>query len=180
MKFYNSFRPHEEECVKVCGSFFSLLPLFLSLLQLFPSQLSLMSRTDCILIKSCCAGENEDEAELCRLLQLVLGCAVHCERQEEFIQAILQMEEDVQRGIMAAIQGLPGIGELGEGSLVPNPDSLAVMSGRSPSQTVGTGFQNLMAQLESANEERKQLAKERQQLNLQVILMIHVVYISVT
>lgn len=31
-------------------------------------------------------GESSDENELCRLLQLVLGCAVHCERQEEFIQ----------------------------------------------------------------------------------------------
>uniref|UniRef100_A0A0P5MCP1 Putative Golgi-associated microtubule-binding protein hook3 n=1 Tax=Daphnia magna TaxID=35525 RepID=A0A0P5MCP1_9CRUS len=113
-------------------------------------------------------GESEDETELCRLLQLVLGCAVHCERQEEFIQAILQMEEDVQRGIMAAIQGLPGIDELAGGSLVPNADSLAVMAGRSPSQTTGMGFQNLMAQLEAANEERKLLAKERQKLNLQI------------
>ncbi|XP_057372345.1 protein Hook homolog 3-like isoform X1 [Daphnia carinata] len=113
-------------------------------------------------------GESEDEAELCRLLQLVLGCAVHCERQEEFIQAILQMEEDVQRGIMAAIQGLPGIEELAGGSLVPNADSLAVMAGRSPSQTTGMGFHNLMAQLEAANEEKKLLAKERQKLNLQI------------
>jgi hypothetical protein len=41
-----------------------------------------MSRRDCGFIETFCAGENEDEAELCRLLQLVLGCAVHCERQE--------------------------------------------------------------------------------------------------
>ena len=127
-----------------------------------------MSRRDCGFIETFCAGENEDEAELCRLLQLVLGCAVHCERQEEFIQAILQMEEDVQRGIMAAIQGLPGIDELAGGSLVPNADSLAVMAGRSPNQTTGTGFHNLMAQLEAAHEEKKLLAKERQKLNLQV------------
>lgn len=116
------------------------------------------------------AGESEDEAELCRLLQLVLGCAVHCERQEEFIQAILQMEEDVQRGIMAAIQELPGIEELAGGSLVPNADSLAAMTGRSPNRNEagGTGMQNLLSQLEAANEEKKLMAKERQQLNLQV------------
>jgi hypothetical protein len=145
------------------------LLFFLSLYSPFRWQLSLMSRRDCGFIETCCAGENEDEAELCRLLQLVLGCAVHCERQEEFIQAILQMEEDVQRGIMAAIQGLPGIDELAGGSLVPNADSLAVMAGRSPNQTTGTGFHNLMAQLEAANEEKKLLAKERQKLNLQVL-----------
>ncbi len=112
-------------------------------------------------------AESEDEAELCRLLQLVLGCAVHCERQEEFIQAILQMEEDVQRGIMAAIQELPGIpGD----SLIPNADSFAVVTGRSPNRNEGSspGMQNLLAQLESANEEKKLMAKERQQLNLQV------------
>ena len=34
-------------------------------------------------------GESDDESELCRLLQLVLGCAVHCDRQEEFIQVLL-------------------------------------------------------------------------------------------
>lgn len=106
--------------------------------------------------------------ELCRLLQLVLGCAVHCERQAEFIEAIQQMEEDVQRGIMAAIQELPGIDELAGGSLVPNADSLALMTGRSPSQAAGTGFQHLIAQLEACNEEKKQLTKERHQLNLQV------------
>ena len=137
-------------------------------------------------------GEGSDENELCRLLQLVLGCAVHCERQEEFIQvnvtifwlncpalahtrmfvilqAILQMEEEVQQGIMTAIQELPGIQELAGGSLVPNSDSLAAMAGRSPNQTTGgLGFQNLLSQLEAANEERKLLAKERQKLNLQV------------
>lgn len=133
-------------------------------------QLLSMSRRDCIYVPYCPrVGESEDEVELCRLLQLVLGCAVHCERQAEFIEAILQMEEEVQRGIMTAIQELPGIDELAGGSLVPNADSLAVMAGRSPSQTAGTGFQNLIAQLETCNEEKKQLTKERHQLNLQVV-----------
>ena len=97
------------------------------------------------------------------MLQLVLGCAVHCERKEEFISAILEMEEDVQRGIMAAIQELPFFEELPGGSLIPP-------AGRSPSQTTGMGFQNLTAQLETANEEKKRLEKERHTLNLQVKL----------
>ena len=50
------------------------------------------------------------------------------------------MEEDVQQGIMTAIQELPGIEELAGGSLVPNSDSLAAMTGRSPNQTAGIGF----------------------------------------
>lgn len=119
-----------------------------------------MSRRSSVLIDSNSTGESDDEGELGRLLQLVLGCAVRCERQEEFIQAILQMEEDVQRGIMAAIQGLPGI-ELAGGSL-------ADMAGRSPSQTAAMGYHNLMAQLEAANEEKDLLVKEHQKQNRQV------------
>ena len=119
-----------------------------------------MSRRNSVLIDSNLTVESDDEGELCRLLQLVLGCAVRCERQEEFIQAILQMEEDVQRGIMAAIQGLPGI-ELAGGSL-------ADMAGRSPSQTAAMGYHNLISQLEAANDEKDLLVKKHQQQNRQV------------
>ena len=111
-----------------------------------------MSRRNSVLIDSNLTVESDDEGELCRLLQLVLGCAVRCERQEEFIQAILQMEEDVQRGIMAAIQGLPGI-ELAGGSL-------ADMAGRSPSQTAAMGYHHLISQLEAANDEKDLLVKK--------------------
>ena len=41
-----------------------------------------------------------------RLLQLVLGCAVHCDEKEEHIKKIMGLEEHVQTGVMQCIQVL--------------------------------------------------------------------------
>uniref|UniRef100_A0A669BI97 Hook microtubule-tethering protein 1 n=1 Tax=Oreochromis niloticus TaxID=8128 RepID=A0A669BI97_ORENI len=38
------------------------------------------------------------------LLQLILGCAVRCERKQEYIQIIMTLEESVQHVVMTAIQ----------------------------------------------------------------------------
>uniref|UniRef100_A0A8V0YDH7 Protein Hook homolog 3 n=1 Tax=Gallus gallus TaxID=9031 RepID=A0A8V0YDH7_CHICK len=51
-------------------------------------------------------GEHADAAELGRMLQLILGCAVNCEQKQEYIQTIMMMEESVQHMVMAAIQEL--------------------------------------------------------------------------
>uniref|UniRef100_A0A8D0F494 Protein Hook homolog 3 n=1 Tax=Strix occidentalis caurina TaxID=311401 RepID=A0A8D0F494_STROC len=51
-------------------------------------------------------GEHSDAAELGRMLQLILGCAVNCEQKQEYIQTIMMMEESVQHVVMAAIQEL--------------------------------------------------------------------------
>ncbi|CAI8020668.1 Probable RNA-binding protein 19 [Geodia barretti] len=46
------------------------------------------------------------KADMARLLQLVLGIAINCERKETYIQDIMAMQEDSQHVIMAAIQEL--------------------------------------------------------------------------
>ncbi|XP_059905764.1 protein Hook homolog 3 isoform X2 [Gadus macrocephalus] len=51
-------------------------------------------------------GEHSDGPELGRMLQLILGCAVSCEQKQEYIQAIMMMEESVQHVVMTAIQEL--------------------------------------------------------------------------
>ncbi|CAL9683692.1 unnamed protein product [Knipowitschia caucasica] len=51
-------------------------------------------------------GEHSDPAELGRMLQLILGCAVSCEQKQEYIQTIMSMEESVQHVVMNAIQEL--------------------------------------------------------------------------
>ncbi|KAM3599938.1 uncharacterized protein V6R79_014134 [Siganus canaliculatus] len=51
-------------------------------------------------------GEHSDAAELGRMLQLILGCAVNCEQKQEYIQTIMMMEESVQHVVMTAIQEL--------------------------------------------------------------------------
>lgn len=66
--------------------------------------------------------ENCNLLEMGRLLQLVLGCAVNCDNKQDYIQAIMSMEESVQHGVMTAIQELmtqevplsPGVGDSGD------------------------------------------------------------------
>ncbi|XP_059754959.1 protein Hook homolog 1 isoform X2 [Balaenoptera ricei] len=50
--------------------------------------------------------ECSDSVELGRLLQLILGCAVNCEKKQEHIQNIMTLEESVQHVVMTAIQEL--------------------------------------------------------------------------
>ncbi|XP_018617662.1 protein Hook homolog 2-like isoform X2 [Scleropages formosus] len=51
-------------------------------------------------------GEMEDLTELVKLVQLVLGCAVSCERKHEHIEQIMTLEESVQHVVMTSIQEL--------------------------------------------------------------------------
>ncbi|XP_022414433.1 protein Hook homolog 2 isoform X2 [Delphinapterus leucas] len=51
-------------------------------------------------------GEFSDPEELGKLLQLVLGCAISCEKKQEHIQRIMTLEESVQHVVMEAIQEL--------------------------------------------------------------------------
>ncbi|XP_015271323.1 PREDICTED: protein Hook homolog 2 isoform X1 [Gekko japonicus] len=51
-------------------------------------------------------AELSDTAELGKLLQLVLGCAISCERKQDHIQQIMTLEESVQHVVMTAIQEL--------------------------------------------------------------------------
>ncbi|XP_061086872.1 protein Hook homolog 2-like [Conger conger] len=54
----------------------------------------------------CLIGEMGDVTELGKLVQLVLGCAVSCEKKQEHIQQIMTLEESVQHVVMTAIQEL--------------------------------------------------------------------------
>lgn len=51
-------------------------------------------------------GEFSNPAELGKLLQLVLACAISCEKKQEYIQRIMTLEESVQHVVMEAIQEL--------------------------------------------------------------------------
>ncbi|XP_069653462.1 protein Hook homolog 2 [Haliaeetus albicilla] len=52
------------------------------------------------------AAQHADPEQLGKLVRLVLGCAVSCERREEHIQRIMTLEESVQHVVMTAIQEL--------------------------------------------------------------------------
>uniref|UniRef100_UPI00358E3DCE protein Hook homolog 3-like n=1 Tax=Myxine glutinosa TaxID=7769 RepID=UPI00358E3DCE len=51
-------------------------------------------------------GEHAHSGEAGKLLQLLLGCAVHCAKRDEHIQTIMTLEESIQHVVMAAIQKL--------------------------------------------------------------------------
>lgn len=51
-------------------------------------------------------AEKNDEIELGRLLQLILGCAVNCLQKQDYITQIMDLEESLQRNIMTALQDL--------------------------------------------------------------------------
>jgi protein HOOK3 len=50
--------------------------------------------------------ENGDQVELGRLLQLILGCAVNCANKQKYITQIMDLEEELQRNIMRALQDI--------------------------------------------------------------------------
>ncbi|CAH2272923.1 Hook homolog 2 isoform X2 [Pelobates cultripes] len=51
-------------------------------------------------------GEFSNVAELRKMVQLVLGCAISCDKKEEHIQQIMTLGESVQQAVMESIQEL--------------------------------------------------------------------------
>ncbi|XP_057698007.1 protein Hook homolog 1-like isoform X2 [Corythoichthys intestinalis] len=101
------------------------------------------------------AAEHSDPVELGRLLQLVLGCAVRCERKQEYIQIIMTLEESVQHVVMAAIQEL-----LHRETVAPLGAELS-----------GDVEQQLKKALEEVTSEKEALAQRCQELDQQVAIL---------
>ncbi|XP_063357929.1 protein hook [Cydia amplana] len=71
-------------------------------------------------------AEHADPSDLGRLLQLVLSCAVNCDKKEEYITRIMELELSCQRSIMQAIQELETLTLGGRGAPhadAPEPDT---------------------------------------------------------
>ncbi|XP_030766055.1 protein hook [Sitophilus oryzae] len=102
-------------------------------------------------------GENSDLVQLGKLLRLILGCAINCDRKQDYITLIMEMEESVQRNIMQTIQQLEEItGGPGRSNL-----SLLILDS-------DTRVMKLVADLEASNEARETLALQCQNLEHQV------------
>ncbi|XP_059197062.1 protein Hook homolog 1 [Centropristis striata] len=103
-------------------------------------------------------AEHSDPLELGRLLQLVLGCAVRCERKQEYIQIIMTLEESVQHVVMTAIQELM------------SKEMMAPFGG----ELSGDQEQQLKKALEELTEllaEKEALAQRCQELDIQVAVL---------
>ncbi|XP_066996837.1 protein Hook homolog 3 [Anabrus simplex] len=102
-------------------------------------------------------GEKCDPAELGRLLQLILGCAINCNRKQDYITRIMAMEESVQQVIMQSIQELENSNH-GSGS-----SSFAM--------SIGLDTEKLLLELEMATDARDQMAQRCHELDMQVTLL---------
>ncbi|XP_052657095.1 protein Hook homolog 1 isoform X1 [Harpia harpyja] len=100
-------------------------------------------------------SENSDPTELGRLLQLILGCAVNCERKQEHIQNIMTLEESVQHVVMTAIQELM------------SKEIMGPSTGDASSE-MEQQLKKALEDLQEALAEKEELAQRCQELDLQV------------
>ncbi|XP_061680323.1 protein Hook homolog 1 isoform X3 [Syngnathoides biaculeatus] len=107
-------------------------------------------------------AEHSDPVELGRLLQLVLGCAVKCERKQEYIQIIMTLEESVQHVVMAAIQEL-----LHRETMTP----VATEPSGDLEQQVSTKLRKALEELAEVSSEKDVLAQRCQELDQQVAIL---------
>ncbi|XP_074595681.1 protein Hook homolog 1-like isoform X2 [Brevipalpus obovatus] len=96
-------------------------------------------------------GRENDQEQLGRLLQLVIGIAVQCEAKQDHIRMIMSLEEEVQLGVMEAVQEILTVGREGYQSLV-FPDSLNT----DQIQILKDQLRKLMDDLTISNEARDQ------------------------
>ncbi|XP_055549707.1 protein hook isoform X1 [Wyeomyia smithii] len=97
-------------------------------------------------------AEKCDGFELGRLLQLILGCAVNCLEKQKYITQIMELEESLQRNIMAALQ-----------------DIEYVWQGASPSRN---SINALSLDVKTLQEDRDSLAQKCHETNKKMLILI--------
>jgi len=98
-----------------------------------------------------------DRIHIGRLLQLILGVAINCSEQAEYIQKIMEMEEDVQRVLMMAIQELHGVPTQSINSLPVLEDDAQV--------------KKLMDDMEATKVEKEEYAQRCHELEIKLNLL---------
>ncbi|KAM3656272.1 protein Hook homolog 2 [Ammospiza maritima maritima] len=120
------------------------------------------------------AARHGDPEQLGKLVRLVLGCAVSCERREEHIQRIMTLEESVQHEVMTAIQELldPETSEPMAAETYGNFDTQSrryyYLSQEPPEEGQGQRCRELEQQVATLLEEKGHLAAENRALHEQL------------
>uniref|UniRef100_A0A8C7G1T3 Hook microtubule tethering protein 2 n=1 Tax=Oncorhynchus kisutch TaxID=8019 RepID=A0A8C7G1T3_ONCKI len=114
-------------------------------------------------------GEFGDVTELGKLVQLVLGCAVSCEKKQEQIQQIMTLEESVQHVVMTAIQEVTVLEE--KSSLQVETQSLREKLSLSDPQDASTTITGkklllLQSQMEQLQEENYRLENSQDDMRV--------------
>ncbi len=131
-------------------------------------------------------GEHGDARELAKLLQLILGCAVNCNRKHEYIKQIMLMEESAQNVIMQSIQELESL--LGSTPISFNANSLNACQNalllseqqqhqpqpqqRQQQEQQQLQVERLMCELHSTSEARDRFAARCDELEMQLNVLL--------
>ncbi|XP_040262850.1 protein Hook homolog 1 [Bufo bufo] len=118
--------------------------------EVFNQQISEYLLPDCRQI-----AETSDPTEMGRLLQLILGCAINCDKKHEHIQTIMTLEESVQHMVMTAIQELM------------SKDAVDSSAMESPGD-VEQQLKRALELVQNAEAEKEELSQRCQELDLQV------------
>lgn len=102
-------------------------------------------------------GESSNLTELGKLLRLILGCAINCDKKQEYITMIMEMEETIQQNIMQTIQ------QLEEVTTGPGRSGLSLLIFDSDARIM-----KLVNDLETANKSKDALTVQIQQLEQQI------------
>ncbi|XP_052442524.1 protein Hook homolog 1 isoform X1 [Carassius gibelio] len=102
--------------------------------------------------------EQSDQVELGRLLQLILGCAIKCDRKQEYVQIIMTLEESVQHVVMTAIQELM------------NRETMSQLGTEHPGD-VEQQLKKALGDLTEVMAEKEELAQRCQELDMQVTML---------
>lgn len=103
-------------------------------------------------------AERHHPDQLGRLLQLILGCAVNCDRKQEYIEIIMGLETAVQHNVMNAIQELI----MTEVQTSIAPDSLFEINDQ---------LKRLTHELKLSNDAKEQITLRCHELDLQVAVL---------
>lgn len=74
-------------------------------------QTTLLQRVDLSLVDSSALGRDGDETAAENMLELLLACAIQCERKSEYIHCILSLDQADQSVLMVLVQKVVGAGD---------------------------------------------------------------------
>ncbi|VEN42592.1 unnamed protein product [Callosobruchus maculatus] len=120
-------------------------------------------------------GETNDLVQLGKLLRLILGCAINCERKQDYITMIMEMEVSVQQNIMQAIQQLEevtgGPGRSGLSLLILDSDT-RVLKLVSDLEAANKAKEDLTHQIQNLEQHIQHLTDENKELQAQNQLLV--------
>uniref|UniRef100_A0A674EWQ4 Hook microtubule-tethering protein 1 n=1 Tax=Salmo trutta TaxID=8032 RepID=A0A674EWQ4_SALTR len=158
------FSPSPSSSMTSIPNSLAILPRYVpsSIHSFFPSLTDLKTRVTalccCYILYLVKVAEHSDPVELGRLLQLILGCAVKCERKQEYIQVIMTLEESVQHVVMTAIQELM------------SKENMAQF-GAEPPGDVESQLKKALEDLADLMSEKEELAQRCHELDVQVTVL---------